>query len=175
MLGVTGQAAALAPLLTTLTSVTDATLRATAARALGRLGDPGALSALVAAASDPDPAVVAAARRAATSLRGASAERPVAATTVLEKVLFITDPAPTDRTAYAASLLEQVATEELPTGAVMHIVTMAPGQPLPSPDEAMILVRRQFQTAPPGYHWEALPLTDEAGRPALLLQLVAVP
>jgi hypothetical protein len=52
------------------------------------------------------------------------------------------------------------------------VVTMQPGRPLPTPEEAAVIVRRQFLTPPPGYTWQPTPLTDEADRPALLMQLV---
>jgi HEAT repeat protein len=173
MLGVTGQPAALAPLVTALAGAQDAELRATAARALGRLGDPGALDALTAAAGDADPAVAAAAARAITTLRGASVERARESPAILQVVVILQDTAPAERTAHAAALLDQLAPETLPAGEAIDIVTLAPGRPLLSPDEALLLVRRRFQTAPPGYHWEVLPPTDPAGRPALLLRLMA--
>ena len=81
------------------------------------------------------------------------------------------EPAPADRAAAAATLLDQAGVGAAEGGADIQIVTMKPGHAVPPLDEALRIVRRQFRTPPPGYAWRSMPLTDDAGRSCLMLHL----
>ncbi|MCC6627006.1 MAG: HEAT repeat domain-containing protein [Chloroflexi bacterium] len=171
LLGVSGRPDALAPLLTALTGAADPALRATAARALGRLGQPAAAPALEAARADPDPAVATAAARALTTLTATPAGGQPTASDLLQIVIFQTDPGPDAEPADLTPMLDEIVPAALSGATDIQIVTMVPGQPLPSFDEALLIVRRQFRTAPPGYAWQPVTYTDAAGRACLVLLL----
>jgi HEAT repeat protein len=172
MLGITRRPEALAPLTAALATA-DPGVRAAAARALGRLGEPAALSALTAARADPDEGVRAAAGRAIEALNRAAEVDDQPAGQVEQVVVFLVDPEAGQEPPDVTHLLDQAAPDALEAKSDIQIVTMAPGQSLPSDEQAALIVRKQFRTAPPGYAWRPSRLVDEAGRAFLVMQLRA--
>jgi HEAT repeat protein len=174
MLGVTGRPEALAPLTAALAGAADPAVRAAAARALGRLGERAALPALAAAGVDADEGVRTAAGRAIETLTRAAERDERPAGQVEQVVVFLTDAEPDQETPDVTHLLDQAAPDALDGNADIQIVTMAPGQPLPTDEQAALIVRKQFRTAPPGFAWRPSRPVDEAGRHFLVMQLRAV-